>query len=647
MEKNKRIIKLCYLQIAFYVVFLTSLLLHFKRGLDHRAFALLIIFTLLGCASALTLTDYLKSMIRRSGFDVAGVHDKKSLEEKLLQLQNADDTLDVGVMMFDMNNLKMINDTYGHEEGDVFIQTFASYLTRILTEDSFLARFGGDEFVIVQNHATWNQLEQMNIQLQSMIDTYNQTADHPLSYAVGYELSCKNHYYLIMDLLQMADEKMYQDKRYKKQLQKNGPLAGHRSVLAESISTDSLKEKIFTILNNRSEEKQYAFVMTDVDNFHLINDYWGYETGTNILNFILKRLELFPQTLFVNRYHSDIFVGILDITGQDPAAVREKISSYQNQTVREVLESYPLNYMTLNTGIYYLEDTDTPSEEVISHANIARRMAKENSCCVFEYNAELACTEQKRAETIHSFQNALAKKEFQIYFQPKISGRTQKISSAEILVRWLREDGTLWFPDSFLPILEETGEIESLDYYVYEAAFEWLADRRKRGLSLLPLSLNVSPVHFRKMDTFTRKITQFLDRYQIPSEYLIFEITETTYIHNIDAVNQMIRFFHDRNIRISMDDFGSGYSSLNALKDILFDEVKIDKRFLSAGLSDKGKIVLEEMFHLLKRTDKWIVCEGVETKEMVDFLVAEGCDELQGFYYYKPMEQKQFEALIT
>ena len=646
MDKNKKIIKLCYLQIAFYVVFLTSLLLHFKRGLDHRAFALLIILTLLGCASALTLTDYLKILIRRSGFDVAGVHDKKSLEEKLLQLQNADDTLDVGVMMFDMNNLKTINDTYGHEEGDVFIQTFASYLTRILTEDSFLARFGGDEFVIVQNHATWSHLEQMNLQLQSMIDTYNQTADHPLSYAVGYELSCKNHYYLIMGLLQMADEKMYQDKRYKKQLQKNGPLAAHRSVLAESISTDSLKEKIFTILNNRSEDKQYAFVMTDVDNFHLINDYWGYETGTNLLNFILKRLELFPQTLFVNRYHSDIFVGILDITGQKPAAVREKISSYQDQTIREVLDSYPLNYISLNTGIYYLEDTDTPSEEVISHANIARRMAKEASCCVFEYNTELARTEQKRAETIHSFQNALAKKEFQIYFQPKISGKTQEISSAEILVRWLRDDGTLWFPDSFLPILEETGEIESLDYYVYEAAFEWLADRRKQGLSLLPLSLNVSPVHFRKIDTFTRKITQLLDRYQIPSEYLIFEITETTYIHNIDAVNQMIRFFHDRDIRISMDDFGSGYSSLNALKDILFDEVKIDKRFLSDGLSDNGKIVLEEMFHLLKRTDKWIVCEGVETKEMVDFLVAEGCDELQGFYYYKPMEQKKLEELI-
>ena len=121
-----------------------------------------------------------------------------------------------------------------------------------------------------------------------------------------------------------------------------------------------------------------------------------------------------------------------------------------------MLESYPLNYMTLNTGVYYLNDTDTPAEEVISHANIARRRAKETSTCVFEYNAELSSTEQKRAETIHSFQNALAKKEFQIYFQPKISGKTQEIASAEVLVRWLREDGTLWFPDSFLPILEET-----------------------------------------------------------------------------------------------------------------------------------------------------------------------------------------------
>ena len=95
-----------------------------------------------------------------------------------------------------------------------------------------------------------------------------------------------------------------------------------------------------------------------------------------------------------------------------------------------------------------------------------------------------------------------------------------------------------------------------------------------------------------------------------------------------------------------MDDFGSGYSSLNALKDILFDEVKLDKHFLTGGLTETGKIVLEEIIHLLKRTGKQIVCEGVETRAMVNFLIREGCDELQGYYYYKPLEKEQFEALI-
>ena len=189
---------------------------------------------------------------------------------------------------------------------------------------------------------------------------------------------------------------------------------------------------------------------------------------------------------------------------------------------------------------------------------------------------------------------ALGRKEFQIYFQPKISGKSQKIASAEVLIRWKRADGELWFPDSFLPILEETGEIEALDYYVYEAAFQWLANRRSAGLNLLPLSLNVSPVHFRKIHTFTKKVLQLIQKYEIPS-----------------------------------------------------DEVKIDKRFLSDDLTEKGKIVLQEIFHLLKRTNKFIVCEGVETKEMVDFLIQEGCDELQGYYYYKPMEMGKFEELIA
>ena len=165
MEKNKIILRLCYTEFIIFAGVLATMIFHFRKGFGKSFFTLMIIAMLAGCGVSLALKDYLKSIIQSSGFDVAGVHNKKALEKRLQQLQEADDTLDTGIMMFDLNNLKMINDTYGHEEGDVFIQTFASFLTRILTKDSYLAIFGGDEFMIIQKNTTWSQLEQMNIRL--------------------------------------------------------------------------------------------------------------------------------------------------------------------------------------------------------------------------------------------------------------------------------------------------------------------------------------------------------------------------------------------------------------------------------------------------------------------------------------------------
>ena len=140
----------------------------------------------------------------------------------------------------------------------------------------------------------------------------------------------------------------------------------------------------------------------------------------------------------------------------------------------------------------------------------------------------------------------MSQKEFKIYFQPKINGKDQTISSAEVLVRWQRDADTIWYPDMFLPILEETGEIQALDYYVYETAFQWMSERKRTGQKILPLSLNVSPVHFRNISRFTFHVEELINKYGIDPSDLIFEITETTYIHNIESVNQMIRFFHKK-----------------------------------------------------------------------------------------------------
>ena len=163
---------------------------------------------------------------------------------------------------------------------------------------------------------------------------------------------------------------------------------------------------------------------------------------------------------------------------------------------------------------------------------------------------------------------------------------------------------------------------------------------------MIPISLNVSRAHLKDMDYFVHVVFDLIEKYHIDTKYVIFEITESMFIEQPDVINHLIDKFHKKNICISMDDFGSGYSSLNTLKDILFDEVKIDKQFLQEELSINGKIELQELFHMLRRMEKSIVCEGVETENISDFLRTEGCDEMQGFLFYRPMPEDEFEKVM-
>ncbi len=645
MDKNGKIIFICGAQIAIFLLFLCTLLLHWQTGVKQAHgvimvfWGTMILLSLAGCALSFVILDYIRDVVRFASADVMGVHNKKALEKKLYDLQEKDDTFDLGIMMFDLNNLKKINDTYGHEQGDIFIKTFASLLTRVLTENSFLARYGGDEFVIVEEHTTLDALAQMNHRLQDLVDDYNLTAAHAISYAVGYDVSYRNHYYLIPDLMKIADEKMYEDKRYKKQHMNDSECRQkpHSSKHAQSISSEYLIEKLYTILNNHKGQRSYAFIMSDIQDFQLINEYCSYETGTRILDAVLNKIEQFPSVCFSKRFHSDIFISLLDTTDMSIDELHEKIVKYNSEIENGILQQYPINRFLLRTGIYAITDEHTNPTEIISHANTVRKLAADATDHVCIYGPDIEAMELHRAEVLNSFQAAMEQDQICIYIQPKIGCKSGQIESAEVLVRWKRSEDLVWTPDKFLPVLEETGDILTIDYYVYEKALSWLQHRIENGLRVVPLSLNVSPMHFKDIDKFEQKISEITRKYKVDPKLLIFEITEEAYIHNYNTVNNMIRKCHDAGIRISMDDFGSGYSSLNAMKDIQFDEIKMDKRFLDGQLSTNGKIVIEEIFHMLKRTNHSIVCEGVETKEVADFLIDAGCDELQGFYYYKPM----------
>ena len=450
------------------------------------------------------------------------------------------------------------------------------------------------------------------------------------------------------DLINAADKKMYQDKSLKKiaAIKKLTPSSNSGNTVITAISSETLSKKIRQIQKNTGSSRAIALISTDVENFHYINDKYGYSLGNEILNIIYEELAGASFTVFTTRFFSDVFVSIVDITDLTNEALLSRIAKLDQQISQRIRNTYHVNFFRKNSGICFIPDAKISPETVLSCANVARRLSKKMipPCCI--YSKEIDQQEKMQAEILHSFHLALKNEEFQIYFQPKISPATGKISSAEILVRWLRNGKMLWSPAVYIPLFEQNGFVISLDYYVYEKAFKWLQKFSDQLPTDFRISLNVSPLHFEEPEIFVKKIRELIRTYHVDTFRLTFEITESTYVNNTEAVNCVIRGLKQHNIQISMDDFGSGYSSLNALKDLLFNEVKIDRKFLGDSLTENAKIVLQEVFHMLKRMGKSIVCEGVETEDIAEFLKEEGCDEIQGFLYYRPMCEEDFEKLF-
>ncbi len=654
MKRNKSILHLCEIILGVLMLILILNLYLIKLLIDpdisytpmYRNLCLTLALLVFCMVLALIQRELLARLLNNAYRDVTGIHNKKSLEKKLQELNDRATTFGVGVMMFDLNNLKHVNDTYGHEKGDEFIQAFAYCLTRILDEHSFLARYGGDEFIIIQEHTTVDALKNMDLQLSTLVQEYNTRASLPLSYAVGMEVSYRNHYFMMDDLINAADKNMYQDKFYKKNSRSAAEQQTQANQVIPTVSSDFLAEKIRLSQSQASGKRQIALISTDIENFHYINDKYGYPLGNEILNIVYEEMTASSLSLFTARFFSDVFISIADVSKQTGDALREQIQVLDQKICDRIRDTYHISFFRTNSGIYLIPEEEVSPETMISCANIARRIAKKLISHTCLYSPEIDRQEKMQAEILHSFHSSLENHEFQIYFQPKVNPKNRAITSAEVLVRWIRGGKMLWTPDVYIPLFEQNGFVIDLDYSVYEQTFQWLRTYAGQLPEGFRISLNVSPLHFEQPQTFVQKIQELIDHYGVEPSLLTFEITESTYVNNPIAVNQVIRSLQNRNIQISMDDFGSGYSSLNTLKDLLFDEVKIDRKFLGDNLTESGRIVLQEIFHMLKRMNKSIVCEGVETEDIAEFLMQEGCNEIQGFLYYRPMCKVDFEKLM-
>lgn len=302
----------------------------------------------------------------------------------------------------------------------------------------------------------------------------------------------------------------------------------------------------------------------------------------------------------------------------------------------------------INTGIYITRTTyGIDAEIAISNANLARKRAKTiDSPEAVLFSDSMMKEMVQQLELVQNLPNAIADEELTVYYQPKIECGTEKVMGAEALVRWIKPDGSFIYPDQFIPLFESNGLIVEVDYYVYKKVFEYIRHCIDEGVPIVPISMNISRTHLVSDEIF-HYIKDLFDKYQIPPGLVEFELTENIYMENIDSTLTLINDLRNMGIRISMDDFGSGYSSLNVLNNLPIDVLKLDRVFMTNTLNNNQQIILTSIVEMAKKLNISVICEGVENYSQSKFLSNIGCDMIQGYYYSKPLSQKNFALYLA
>jgi len=299
----------------------------------------------------------------------------------------------------------------------------------------------------------------------------------------------------------------------------------------------------------------------------------------------------------------------------------------------------------LSFGICKVEDYKTPIITLCDCASLAKKNIKGNVIHLIAYYDEALRQKGIDDKDIENeMSSALLEHQFEMYLQPKVSICSSDVVGAEALVRWNHPKRGVISPDRFIPLFEQNGFIVKLDYYIWEEAFATIHRWLKEGYTPVPISVNVSRVHIYNMDILT-VLVNLSKKYKVPTHYIELELTETTYFNNFDKLSKLVLDLKKEGFTLSIDDFGSGYTSLNMLKDIPIDVIKIDKGFMNEIVgTERGKTVIRYTIAMAKQLNIDVIAEGVEDFSQVEFLYEAGCEIAQGYFYSKPLPIYKFES---
>ena len=389
--------------------------------------------------------------------------------------------------------------------------------------------------------------------------------------------------------------------------------------------------------------KQWCALFMDIEHFKFFNEWFGREKG----DYLLAKI---GTELTENAIVKD---GIAGYFGQDDFVVlaqfnKDKITALYEH-IRDHITSFGLTTGFLPVIGVALLEKDMLLMDAVDRASIAASKAKgdiRNRICY--YHSDMQFLAEHEYRVLSEFMNALQNDEITFYLQPQCRAKTGKIVGAEALARWIKKDGTFVSPAVFIPVLEKYNFITDLDQYIWEKVCKSLRDWLDAGHAGVPVSINVSRVDIYNFD-IANYIRDLADKYKIPHRLLKVEFTESAYAETINMVEDIVSRLRHDGFSVFMDDFGSGYSSLNMLSTIKLDAIKLDSQFLHLEGADyeRGIRIIESVVNMAKVMTLPIIVEGVETKQQCEFLMELGCRYVQGYYFYKPLPREEFEKVIS
>ncbi|MFU0827415.1 MAG: Diguanylate cyclase (GGDEF) domain-containing protein [Lachnoclostridium sp.] len=391
--------------------------------------------------------------------------------------------------------------------------------------------------------------------------------------------------------------------------------------------------------------KKYAIIYSDIYQFKFINDTLGYDVGDNILCDFANLLSCHgTKEIGVCRVTEDNFLVVVPF--EDEESVKKHVLQLNEEFNLMQKAKYPAYKFVVTSGVAILDNSGDITV-AIDNANIARKsiINASKTACKF-FNESMRTKMQREAEITNSMEQALKNGEFIVYLQPKVRLKDNKLVGAEALVRWRKKDGNLIFPSEFIPLFERNGFVVNLDFYIYEEVCKILRNWMDNGFPTFPISVNVSRIHLNDED-FVDELQKIVDLYEIPYRLLELELTESIFINNTEDALITMKKLRKLGFGVSIDDFGAGYSSLNLLKNMETDVIKLDKEFFGHGnMQKEEQIIVSSIISMAKQLNMKVLSEGVETQTQSDFLKAVSCDMAQGYLYSEPIPVKDFENLM-